>query len=124
MKGMLWAVVAREQVLALVPARYEEVYADHVTLQFRVERKAFKQWLGKTFTAPITAEAWDDDIQALRVALPEDVRALCEKAHPHVTVSARKFVSPKQSNVLLEKPANERALEAELVFTIEWRPFQ
>lgn len=123
MKGMLWAVASREQVLAIAPARYEEIYADHVTLQFRVSRSECRPWLGRTFTAPVTAEAWDDEIQALRVQLPDELRALCDKAHPHVTVSARQFVRPKQSNQLLEAPANERRLNASLEFKIEWRPF-
>ena len=123
MKGMLWAVVDREAVLALAPARFEVVYADHLTLQFRVGKERFQRWIGKAFTAPVTAEAWDGDIQALRIALPEAVRSLCEKEHPHITVSARKGVSPKQSNDLLDDPESEQPLAAELAFRIVWRPF-
>lgn len=123
MKGMLWAVAPKEAVLAVAPARFEEVYADHVTLRFKVGEAPYQPWIGRRFQAAVTAEAWNDDIQAIRVELPADVRPLCENEHPHVTVSARRGVSPKKSNALLEAPAHEAPLAAELSFEIVWKPF-
>lgn len=123
MKGILMAMVVKEAVLAVAPARYEVVAAHHLTLRFRVSAQPYQAWLGKTFTARVTLEAWNDDIQALRVALPEAIAALCENAHPHITVSHRPGVTPKRSNAMLEAPAHERALDAELAFEVAWQPF-
>jgi hypothetical protein len=123
MKGILMATVDQSAVLAMAPPRYELVAAHHLTLRFRVSAQPYQAWLGQTFTARVTGEAWNDDIQALRVALPEAIAALCENAHPHVTVSHRPGVTPKRSNAMLEAPAHVRPLDAELAFEVTWQPF-
>lgn len=123
MKGILMATVVKEAVLAVAPPRYELVAAHHLTLRFRVSAQPYQAWIGQTCTARVTGEAWNDDIQAIRVTLPEAIAALCENAHPHVTVSYRTGVTPKRSNAMLAAPAHERALDAELAFEVAWQPF-
>jgi hypothetical protein len=123
MKGILMATVVKEAVLAIAPPRYEVVAAHHLTLRFRVSAQPYQAWIGQTFTARVTGEAWNDDIQALRVALPAAIATLCENAHPHITVSYRPGVTPKRSNAMLAAPANERVLDGELAFEVAWQPF-
>ena len=123
MKGILMARAERAAVLAIAPAHFETVDADHVTLRFKVGPQPYRRWLHQRFTGRVTAEAWNDEIQALRVALPEPFAGLCESAHPHITLSRRAGVAPKRSNALLEDPANERALDAELEFEVVFQPF-
>lgn len=98
-KGILWAVL-------LSPLSVEKKYVvgepHHITLQFGVERDKWEEYIGRQIDAYIEYEAWDDDIQALKVRIPSDIP--CQNANPHISVSWRDGISPVRSNDMLLRP--------------------
>ena len=118
-KGILWALVLDRKALdQAVPARFGRHEAHHLTLRFGVDLAPYAALLGRRFQAAATAEAWDDEVQAIRVALPAELAALCDNAHPHVTISRRPDTPAKRANQMLEAPPNERPLSFELALEI------
>lgn len=118
-KGILWAVVRNREALdAAVPPRFARHEAHHLTLAFGVDLAPYRAAIGRRFQATATAEAWDDEVQAVRVALPPELAALCQNAHPHVTISRRPDTPAKRANAMLEAPPNERPLSLGLELEI------
>ena len=124
MKGILMAKAPKAVLLDEVAPRYAEVDADHVTLRFKVAEREVSHWVGRAFKARVTGEAWNDEIQAVRVELPYDLAQLCENDHPHITISRRPGVGAKHSNAMLEAPAHEAPLEFELDFRVVFERFK
>lgn len=124
MPGILWAVCDEQAVLEAVPAAYERVFAHHVTFQYGVDlTPELEALLGTEFTATATAVAWDEDIQALVVELPTELRELCTNANPHITVSSRDGVPPVRSNDMLVGRHERRELDLKLVLRFEFKAF-
>lgn len=125
-KGILWAVAPQEAILAIhAPLFTERVFAHHVTLAFGVTEEEVAEHIGKRFTGAVTAMAWNNDIQALRVELPADIAPLCGNNDPHITVSSN-GVPPVKSNDML---AGEHGFilypnPKQLDMVIEWSPFK
>lgn len=118
-KGILWALVRNREALdETVPPRFARHEAHHLTLRFGVDLTPYRALLGRRFQATVTAEAWNEEIQAVRVALPPELAALCENTHPHVTISRQPDTPAKRANALLEAPPNERQLSLELALEI------
>jgi hypothetical protein len=111
-KGILWALVRDcEALLERVPARFDTVRAHHVTLRFGADLGPYQRLMGRVFEARVTAEAWNDVVQAVRVELPPPFDRICENLHPHVTISTRGETPAKASKPLLEAPARTRPLD-------------
>lgn len=109
MKGILWLTAPTQEnpisnnVFQNPPNHF------HVTLQFNAElTEEIQKLLGETVDATIVANCYDDRIQALSIHLPEEVRAMCRNAAPHMTVSMADGVKPVESNAML---AREHFLE-------------
>ena len=94
----------RSKLLKEVPADYEIVTADHVTLMF----KDFSNWpklgykMGQTVTITVTGQASDDGVQAVTVD------ANSNNNNPHITISHSKDRKAFQSNALLQRFTPEK----------------
>lgn len=123
-KGILWAVVLNpDELLSAVPPRFERIDAHHVTLRFGIELGPYEPLAGQTFRARVWSEAWDDEIQAVEVELPEALSRLSDSAHPHVTISREPEVPAKRSGRLLERPAHTRQVALTLELRVEPKPW-
>ena len=104
MKGILWLTASVQENPLSKNVFQNPPNHFHVTLQFNVElTEEIQKLLGETVEATIVANCYDDRIQALSIALPEDVRAMCHNAVPHMTVSMADGVKPVESNAMLAK---------------------
>lgn len=97
----------------------------HITLQHNVpltEEIAQFLWT-QPIEIPVTANCFNDRIQAVRVELPENIRSLCQNAHPHMTISMVPGARPVQSNVMLDSTPVEQPLQVVLQFRFEFSHF-
>jgi hypothetical protein len=69
-KGILWGVI---QSSLIIPSRYPQGQPHHITLQFGVDRQDWKQWEGLELQATALYEAWNGNIQAVAVKLPDHI---------------------------------------------------
>ena len=94
-------------MLKQFPPKHDDVRADHVTLKFGPtdeEMASFreKHRLGEEVSLKITGVAEDDQGQALKVELPDELKAMSNRT-PHITVSTTPGVDAVYSNELLER---------------------
>ena len=114
-KGILWAVLAHP---ILVPRRFQVGEPHHITLVFGATLDDWQHLIGRQFEAEVTGEAWNEKIQALQVSLPDWVH--CQNAHPHISVSWAKGVTPVESNSMLEGSHNLQEVSFKVSCVIEF----
>lgn len=128
-RGIFW--------LSLVDQDYETFQGDipviferpaehfHITLQYNVPlTEEIAQFLWKEpLAVNVTANCFNDRIQAVRVQLPDSVRSLCQNSDPHMTISMVQGARPVQSNVMLGSNHVEQELETTLLFRAEFSRF-
>lgn len=115
MKGILWAVLDHP---ISITHRFQVGKPHHVTLVFGTYADNWKHLIGRQFDVEVTAEAWNEKIQALQVSLPDWVP--CQNAHPHISVSWAEGTNPVASNALLEGAHNLRKISFTLSCVIEF----
>jgi hypothetical protein len=116
LSGILWAVLA--QPVPVQPL-YPNGKPHHVTLQYGVNRADWQHLIGLPITLGVSALAFDDRIQAIKVILPTWVE--CQNEHPHVTVSWVDGVCPARANRMLAGEHEEISLGVDhLHARIEW----
>lgn len=127
-KGILWLSATNQQ--PPIPPAFEcEARHFHVTLQFGVDWEnldvAIKSMVGEVVMVEAleNCKAVDGSIQAIRVKLPSDISAICQNAHPHMTISMAKGVKPVQSNSMLHEdhliePIDEIGGKAPIIETV------
>lgn len=99
MKGILMAVPK----VSLEMAEVFEVPAvhSHVTLEFGADKDEVKNLIGREFEAEVIGNAYDYDVQALMVSLPQGIP--CGNKQPHITISMNEGIKPFQSNEMLAR---------------------
>jgi hypothetical protein len=115
MKGILWGVI---QTPLVITPRYPTGSPHHCTLQFGVEYQNWKQWEGVEFQATTLYEAWDGNIQAVAIQLPDYIP--CQNKHPHISVSWCKGISPVRSNTMLASKFEYKLLRQPVTLKIEF----
>jgi hypothetical protein len=115
MTGILWAVI--QQPLLIQP-RYSLGQPHHITLQYGVDLTDWVHLLNIEFTANCLYEAWNDNIQAIAVKLPNHVP--CGNKQPHISVSWKQGISPVESNYMLTSKFNYKLLNLEVNCKIEF----
>ncbi len=114
-KGILWGVV---QTAFTIPQRYPVGSPHHCTLQFGVHRENWTNWVGKEFNATTLYEAWDGNIQAVAIQLPDYIP--CQNKYPHISVSWCKGIKPYESNSMLSLKFNYRLFKQSVKFKIQF----
>jgi hypothetical protein len=114
-KGILWGVI---QSPLIIPSRYSQGQPHHVTLQFGVDCDDWKQWEGLELQTTALYEAWNGNIQAVAVKLPDYIP--CANKYPHISVSWRSKVSPVESNLMLASKFNYQLLSQSIKLKIEF----
>ena len=116
-KGILWlklSVKSRNFLLEKFPPRFPNVYYDHVTLAYGVERARVGEYLNAAAEAEVYAYASSAIVEALRVktyGLPDSYGV------PHVTLSTANGVKPFESVSMLKEAHEEAGIIP--VFAIE-----
>lgn len=77
----------------------------HVTLQYNVPEASVQHLDGMQVPVKMLADCWNNDIQAVKVSLPDDV--YCQNNHPHITISMEPGIRPVASNEMLAGPHEE-----------------
>lgn len=108
-EGILWAVPASQFVLWGVRKRFPIKPHIHCTFKFGCLRKDVEHLINQPIRAVITSNAWNDNIQALRIDLL-NLREECEKEVPHITWSHTKEAVPNDSNIMLLSSHNSQNL--------------
>jgi hypothetical protein len=90
-------------LLSAVPPRYSIVNHLHCTLQFACKYGDIEKLIGIPDQIKAVCQVWDDECQAVRVQISEDLRRVCAIAHPHVTISVLD-VQPVVASALLLSP--------------------
>lgn len=114
-KGILWAVV---QTPLIIPQRYSVGNPHHCTLEFGIHRENWINWIDKEFEATTLYEAWNGNIQAVAIQLPDCIP--CQNKHPHVSVSWCKGIKPYESNLMLSLKFNYRLFKQSVEFKIQF----
>ncbi len=125
MKGVFWAKLTDpRQLLDRVDPRFERIFADHVTLQPKVElTAAMQRLLGRKTRAHVRADAWNDHVQALEVVLEPEIAALCVNEHPHITVSSD-GTPPKRANDMLAGEHDSRPCDFWVDLELQFKAFR
>jgi hypothetical protein len=118
MSGILWAVV--QSPITWAP-RFTQGRPHHCTLQYDVERKDWATWEGITFTAHAIAHCHDYAVQAIAIALPQEIP--CANLHPHITVSWRQGHTPSESNQMLAGLHRRTSVDYPIAMLIKWYEF-
>lgn len=110
-KGIFW-LSALDQKAAPVTPLYDHLAKHfHITLQFGVElTPEIQEMLGEKVDIQVVADCHNERIQALRIELPDEVRAMCNNAIPHMTISMVEGVKPVESNDMLSEEHEEVAV--------------
>lgn len=100
-KGILWLTLPGQTspvgILHTNPANHL-----HVTLQFGAEYTAeIEELMDKEVEVVAVADCSNDRVQALQISLPAEIRAMCNNANPHMTISMQDGVKPVESNDML-----------------------
>ena len=114
-KGILWGVI---QTALIIPRRYPVGSPHHCTLQFGVHRENWIDWLGTEFQATALYEAWNGNIQAVAIQLPDYVP--CQNKHPHVSVSWCKGIKPYESNLMLSSRFDYKLFNQSVKMKVEF----
>lgn len=114
-KGILWGVI---QSPFIITPRYPVGNPHHCTLQFGVDRENWTHWIDKEFEATTLYEAWNGNIQAVTIQLPDYIP--CQNKHPHVSVSWCKGVKPYESNLMLSSKFDYRLFKQSVEFKIQF----
>jgi len=105
MEGILWLSVNSN--LTVQPRFATRPNHLHVTLQYGVQMTDdIQSLLGREVQALLLSDCWNEQIQAVTVKLPSDVKALCKNRYPHITVSMVEGVKPVASNEMLSSSHN------------------
>jgi hypothetical protein len=120
MKGILWGVI---QTPLIITPRYPAGSPHHCTLQFGVDRQGWEQWEGVEFQVTTLYEAWNGNIQAVAIQLPDYIPY--QNKHPHISVSWCKGIKPVHSNMMLASKFEYRLLKQSVTLKVEFleRPF-
>lgn len=118
MSGILWAVV--QSPITWAP-RFTQGKPHHCTLQYNVERKDWAMWEGITLAAHAIAHCHDNRVQAIAIALPNEIP--CCNLHPHVTVSWRQGHAPGESNEMLRGLHRRTLADYSIAMLIKWYEF-
>lgn len=115
-RGILWLKLSpesRQALAAAYPAKFEDIYYDHQTLLFGVDRKDVAEYIGKQESAEVYAHSYNDRIEAVRVRsrLPDTYGV------PHITLSARTGVKAFESVAMLRSEHAEVHRDTPLVVT-------
>ena len=105
-QGILWAVI--QQPLLIQP-KYPVGSPHHITLQYGVNLEDVCNLLNVEFTATCLYEAWNDNIQCVKVKLPSEVP--CANKHPHLSISWKQGISPVESNTMLMTKFNYKLVD-------------
>lgn len=121
-KGILRAKVNPHMLARLFPMRYEHGLPGFIVLRWGVFLTPYlAARLGDRHIVRVTAEAWDDDIQALRVQLPALLRELhASQGQPYLVVSARPGVPLSAARHMLAKPVGEELLDLLMEVTVDF----
>lgn len=116
------SIESTELLQRLYPAKYQDIYCDHVTLVYGAPEEAVKYYTGKAAIASIFAYAHNQRVEAVRVAthgLPDTYGT------PHITLSTQEGVDPFESVAMLKSEHDEQPLETEIDLegTVEFIPF-
>jgi hypothetical protein len=113
-KGIVWATVNVENIplqKGFIPANHL-----HVTLAFGVSPEGWK--LGRKIAIYATKVAWNREIQAVQVLLPQGVKS-CNQT-PHITVGHLEGIPPFKSNEMLSGPHDSIIYKKKIEGTIEF----
>jgi hypothetical protein len=114
-QGILWGVI---QSPLIIPSRYPQGQPHHVTLQFGVDRQDWKKWEGLELQTTALYEAWNGNIQAVAVKLPDYIP--CANKYPHISVSWKSGVSPVESNAMFASKFNYQLMSQVMNLKIEF----
>jgi hypothetical protein len=99
--GIFLDEASRENLLKEFPPAFSNIYADHLTVQFRPDPETvekYKDMYGSRFTLRVTGYVEDDKGQAVVVDPHGMTRG---NSIPHITISTNNGVPPSYSNTLL-----------------------
>lgn len=113
MKGILWLTLLNQK--SPIKQLYGQPKHFHVTIQFDVTLQSVARYLGKDVTVELLENCWNNDIQAIRVKLPSPWNSLCKNKDPHMTISHKSGVAPKESNVMLEGKHQSEVLKNKIL---------
>ncbi len=102
-RGIIWIKLSensKNDLVWFVGQEFPVLYADHVTLAFKVFESDYADMVGKRVDFVATEADKNGDIQAVRVRLPDWIKG--ENRIPHITVSAREGVPPNNSNQMYQ----------------------
>lgn len=128
-RGIFWLSLVDQDYDNLqeqIPQVFENISEHlHITLQYNAPlTEEIAQFLWRDpVEVRVTANCFNDRIQAVRVELPEPFRALCRNANPHMTISMVPGARPVQSNNMLDSAHYEEPLETTLLFRAEFSHF-
>ena len=113
-KGILWAIPQDWGFTGKYPVKPHT----HLTLQYGVNKKDWKQFIGITFCAELAEVCHNDLIEAVKVRLPADIH--CQNVNPHITISHQPEVKPYESNAMLESLHKSQPINTSVLFKIEF----
>lgn len=113
---------SKDTLRKLYPAKYPDIYCDHVTLVYGAPEEAVQYYTGKEAIASVFAYANNQQVEAVRVSthgLPDTYGT------PHITLSTKEGVAPFASVAMLKGRHDEQPLETEIDLkgTVEFIPF-
>lgn len=123
-KGIFWLSFPNQQKPS-VPAKFDNLAKHfHVTLQFGVDlTPEIQKLLGEAVEVQVVANCFNDRIQALRIELPGNVKAMCNNAVPHMTISMVDGVKPVESNDMLSGEHEELLIDSKLTLRFDFFQF-
>jgi hypothetical protein len=113
--GILWGVI---QSPLIISPLYPVGSPHHTTLQFGVVRQDWKEWENLEFQATTLYEAWNGNIQAVAIQLPDHIP--CRQNNPHISVSWCKGIKPYESNLMLSSKFDYRLFKQSVKMKIEF----
>lgn len=123
-RGIFWLSL-ENQTLPVSPIFDRIAQHFHVTLQHNVEMtEEIAEWIDEIVQVEVVSICNNERIQALRVNLPEEIRALCHRQHPHMTISMMQGVAPVESNRMLDADHDTNAVSQTLNFRFEFFPLR
>jgi len=97
--GVFLTEESKRKIFELVPPKFENIYADHLTIDFKPSIEQInKLKFGETVSLKIIGLSEDENAQALTVETN-----LSSNKNPHITLSTREGIKPFYSNELIEK---------------------
>lgn len=117
--GILWAVPVESIV---VQPKYSNVQQQHVTLAYGVDRADYENIIGLPAEITLIAEAWNDEVQAIRCVLPTWLP--CQNKNPHLAISWVDESAPVKANLMLDGEHEEIEMQSIAHCIIEFYEWQ